>query len=181
MHDHLISYSALFFVAQEASVKLISSVTGTERKREGTMQETKCSEGLPSCKVRRHVHSSRSGRILIVFTLATPCERTVHAWALPTSILYACNVQDGSTGMLRDPFQSPLESMARRPQVRRGPVKKVAEDVQHFPTQNTCLLAHLKDLADQFLSSGYNSRFLWSLPGPLPLVEASGVRVLQQF
>ncbi|KAH7442845.1 hypothetical protein KP509_02G004400 [Ceratopteris richardii] len=64
--------------------------------------------------------------------------------------------QDGSKRMLkRNPFQSSITSVLRGPQIKHGPVKRVAFDRSSLPSDGR-VLELLKTFADQILLGSYN-------------------------
>ncbi|KAJ7552478.1 hypothetical protein O6H91_06G056900 [Diphasiastrum complanatum] len=66
--------------------------------------------------------------------------------------------KDGSRKIFtRNPFLSPFDNMSKRHQIKRGPVKPVAQDLASdtMPSKEN-VLKLLKLLADQFLATGYN-------------------------
>lgn len=68
--------------------------------------------------------------------------------------------QDGSKTMLtRNPHQSPLENLIRKPQVKRGVIKRIVQDPYPVFQSSDQIYVFLKDFADQFLTSGYNSKY----------------------
>ncbi|CAM6108735.1 unnamed protein product [Calypogeia fissa] len=65
--------------------------------------------------------------------------------------------RDGSKTMLtRNPHQSPLENLIRKPQVKRGVIKRIVQDPHPVFQSSDQIYVLLKDFADQFLTSGYN-------------------------
>ncbi|KAL3694777.1 hypothetical protein R1sor_008428 [Riccia sorocarpa] len=75
----------------------------------------------------------------------------------PFSGMFVRVAQDGTKTILtRTPHQSPLEDVLRKPQIRRGPIKRVvAENAAVQPTSDH-LQVLLKEFVNQLLASGYN-------------------------
>ncbi|KAL2632945.1 hypothetical protein R1flu_004424 [Riccia fluitans] len=75
----------------------------------------------------------------------------------PFSGMFVRVAQDGSkTIVTRTPHQSPLEDVLRKPQIKRGPIKRVIADNTAVHPIDDNLQVQLKDFVSQFLASGYN-------------------------
>lgn len=66
-------------------------------------------------------------------------------------------LKDGSkTIITRNPYQSPLDNLFQRPEIKRGLVKKVATDLPMHVRSNSSVCSMLRGLADQLLEGNYN-------------------------
>ncbi|BFI31474.1 hypothetical protein AXG93_4530s1190 [Marchantia polymorpha subsp. ruderalis] len=75
----------------------------------------------------------------------------------PFSGMFVRVAQDGTKTILtRTPHQSPLENLQRKPQIKRGPVKRVVPENHLLRPTNDHLQVLLKDFVTDFLASGYN-------------------------
>lgn len=67
--------------------------------------------------------------------------------------------QDGSKTMVtRNPYQSPLDNLFQKPEIKRGQVKKVASDLPVHVPSNSTVCSMLKVFADQLLEGNYNCK-----------------------
>ncbi|KAG0582042.1 hypothetical protein KC19_3G029100 [Ceratodon purpureus] len=65
--------------------------------------------------------------------------------------------KDGSkTIITRNPYQSPLDNLFQKPEIKRGLVKKVATDLPLHVPSNSTVCAMLRGFADQLLEGNYN-------------------------
>ncbi|XP_024382213.2 uncharacterized protein [Physcomitrium patens] len=65
--------------------------------------------------------------------------------------------KDGSKTMVtRNPYQSPLDNLFQKPEIKRGQVKKVASDLPVHVPSNSTVCSMLKVFADQLLEGNYN-------------------------
>lgn len=65
--------------------------------------------------------------------------------------------KDGSkTIITRNPYQSPLDDLFQKPEIKRGHVKRVATDLPLHVPSNSTVCAMLRGFADQLLEGNYN-------------------------
>ncbi|KAG6548875.1 hypothetical protein Mapa_009637 [Marchantia paleacea] len=110
-------------------------------------------------KVKKQAEKSSDTLRALMYEEKAQLKNTRHDPALhsPFSGMFVRVAQDGTKTILtRTPHQSPLENLQRKPQIKRGPVKRVVPENHLLRPTNDHLQVLLKDFVTEFLASGYN-------------------------